>query len=232
MQLALDGSGGTYFLKSGGDRRGTNVAVFKPEDEEPFAPENPRGFQGRLGQGGLRAGILSGEAAVREAAAYRLDVRTGGKFRVPVSVMVELVCQPQASRAHSAKQYVRKQGSLQRFVKHDDTASDVSHSLFSVRDVQTRAHAHACGRAHARARTRARTHAHACAQVHDVHRIVILDLHVVNTDRNVENILCHYPNGRRDSGVASLTPIDHGCSAAPASHDRGVARDVQRDARH
>jgi hypothetical protein len=87
---------------------------------------------------------------------------------------------------------------------------------------RTRTHAHA----------HARTHAHACAQVHDVHRIVILDLHVVNTDRNVENILCHYPNGRRDSGVASLTPIDHGCSAAPASHDRDVARDVQRDARH
>ena len=156
MQLALDGSGGTYFLKSGGDRRGTNVAVFKPEDEEPFAPENPRGFQGRLGQGGLRAGILSGEAAVREAAAYRLDVRAGGKFRVPVSVMVELVCQPQASRAHSAK-HVRKQGSLQRFVQHDDTASDVSHSLFSVRDVHTRAHTHARMHTH----THARTHMHA-----------------------------------------------------------------------
>ena len=43
----LNGTGGTYFLRS---RKGRKVAVFKPENEEPFALENPRGFAGRQGQ--------------------------------------------------------------------------------------------------------------------------------------------------------------------------------------
>ena len=43
--LALDGMGGTYILK---DARRRPVAVFKPRDEEPFAPNNPRGLAGML----------------------------------------------------------------------------------------------------------------------------------------------------------------------------------------
>lgn len=35
--LAFDGSGGTYFMK---DRNGWEIAVFKPQDEEPYAPHN------------------------------------------------------------------------------------------------------------------------------------------------------------------------------------------------
>ena len=38
-ELALYGTGGTYFLK---DRYKWNLLVFKPEDEEPFAEHNPR----------------------------------------------------------------------------------------------------------------------------------------------------------------------------------------------
>lgn len=35
--LAMDGTGGTYFVKDG---NGWEVAVFKPQDEEPYAPHN------------------------------------------------------------------------------------------------------------------------------------------------------------------------------------------------
>ena len=38
-RLALDGTGGTYFLRNAHKE---NVCVFKPSDEEPFAPNNPR----------------------------------------------------------------------------------------------------------------------------------------------------------------------------------------------
>ena len=42
-ELSLYGSGGTYFLN---DRNKWNLLVFKPEDEEPFAENNPRQFNG------------------------------------------------------------------------------------------------------------------------------------------------------------------------------------------
>ena len=63
------------------------IAIFKPHDEEPFAPSNPRGYIGNLGGNGIRKGILSGEAATREVAAYVLDVN---KFhKVPPTTYVE-----------------------------------------------------------------------------------------------------------------------------------------------
>ncbi|KAI9987042.1 hypothetical protein PInf_022900 [Phytophthora infestans] len=45
--LAMDGTGGTYFFKDPSHR---NVGCFKPQDEEPFGPNNPRGLVGQLGQ--------------------------------------------------------------------------------------------------------------------------------------------------------------------------------------
>lgn len=43
----MDGTGGTYFFKDPSHR---NVGCFKPQDEEPFGPHNPRGLVGELGQ--------------------------------------------------------------------------------------------------------------------------------------------------------------------------------------
>lgn len=39
-KLASSGTGGSYFIA---DTKGKNVAVFKPEDEEPMAINNPKG---------------------------------------------------------------------------------------------------------------------------------------------------------------------------------------------
>ena len=84
-RLAMEGTGGTYFLRSPNKQ---NIAVFKAEDEEPFAPANPRGYQGVMGGAGFRAGLLSGEGAVREVAAYMMD--HGGVSGVPATTRVEL----------------------------------------------------------------------------------------------------------------------------------------------
>ncbi len=44
------GLGGAYYFRN---RRGESIAIVKPTDEEPFAPNNPKGFTGRaLGQPG------------------------------------------------------------------------------------------------------------------------------------------------------------------------------------
>jgi len=80
--LTSDGTGGTYMLK---DETHEALAVFKPRDEEPYAPENPRGYIGPLGSDALRSGVRSGEGYLREIAAYRLD--HGNYSRVPETLL-------------------------------------------------------------------------------------------------------------------------------------------------
>jgi hypothetical protein len=68
---APEGMGGTYFLKG---ESGNRVCIFKPCDEEPMAPNNPKEWQGRaMGAPGLKPSVRVGEAAIREVAAYLLD---------------------------------------------------------------------------------------------------------------------------------------------------------------
>ncbi len=55
--LADSGEGSTYFLQNA---EGQTVACFKPQDEEPFTPNNCKGWVGRAGQMGFRQGVLSG----------------------------------------------------------------------------------------------------------------------------------------------------------------------------
>lgn len=69
-QITSSGTSGSYIFN---DVRGKRLAIFKPYDEEPNAPKNPKGFVGKLGSPALKEGILSGEAAVREVSAFILD---------------------------------------------------------------------------------------------------------------------------------------------------------------
>ncbi|KAF8775865.1 hypothetical protein HU200_004127 [Digitaria exilis] len=69
--MSAEGSGGVYFMK---DQSGeSNVAVFKPIDEEPMAENNPRGLPLSVDGEGLKRGTRVGEGALREVAAYLLD---------------------------------------------------------------------------------------------------------------------------------------------------------------
>ncbi|KFM28765.1 Phosphatidylinositol 4-kinase gamma 5 [Auxenochlorella protothecoides] len=85
-EAAAEGFGGTYFFR---DEDGARCGIMKPCDEEPLAPNNPKGFVGRqLGDPGLKPTVRVGEAATREVAAYLLD--RGHFSRVPHTVMVEI----------------------------------------------------------------------------------------------------------------------------------------------
>ncbi|KAK9277892.1 hypothetical protein L1049_027449 [Liquidambar formosana] len=65
------GLGGAYYFRNS---RGESLAIVKPTDEEPFAPNNPKGFVGKaLGQPGLKRSVRVGETGFREVAAYLLD---------------------------------------------------------------------------------------------------------------------------------------------------------------
>lgn len=164
-ELAMDGTGGTYFLRNAKQRI---VGVFKPQDEEPFAPSNPRGFTGSsLGQSGFRSGVLSGEACVREVGAYLLD--RDHFAHIPATCFVE-ARHPGFHYRSGQDQHKLKLGSLQEFVVHDDVASDLSPSVFSV---------------------------------DEVHRLAILDIRLVNTDRNDANILIRKKKALRSSTSSS-----------------------------
>ena len=85
-KLTDDGTSGTYEMRSAQKQK---VGIFKPIDEEPFAPNNPRGNTGPFGSQTFRPGVLSGESCIREVAAYLLDHKHFSG--VPPTTFVEVV---------------------------------------------------------------------------------------------------------------------------------------------
>ena len=87
--LSEEGTSGAYILKEVQDGDSLQpVAVWKPIDEEPFAPNNPRGMQAPFGSETCRPGVKSGESSLREVLAYWLD--HDGFAGVPPTALVEL----------------------------------------------------------------------------------------------------------------------------------------------
>ncbi|GLJ46726.1 hypothetical protein SUGI_0985240 [Cryptomeria japonica] len=179
------GLGGAYYFR---DILGKSIAIVKPTDEEPFAPNNPKGFVGKiLGQPGLKRSIRVGETGVREVAAYLLD--HDGFAKVPPTVLVKISHSVfhlnngmTASKIVNGKQSISKIASFQQYVEHDFDANDHGTSSFSVAAV---------------------------------HRIGILDIRVLNTDRHAGNILVKtydtdFLKYSQMGGAVELIPIDHG----------------------
>ncbi|EDO08235.1 phosphatidylinositol 3- and 4-kinase family protein [Babesia bovis T2Bo] len=187
-KLTMDGTGGTYLMYN---KHRKCCAVFKPIDEEAFAPCNPRGYEGTLNHQGFRSGVLSGEGASREVAAYLLDSAYGGVCGVPDTTMVEAShpCFKNSCDERFVKDVASgpkwKPGSLQEFIDCKESSGNYNPALFSVGDV---------------------------------HRIGIFDIRVVNLDRNDGNILvmdmrqCNHEcvPGVPSSARYKLIPIDHG----------------------
>ena len=92
--LSEEGTSGSYILKSPtngsmeDEEQLQSVAVWKPIDEEPFAPNNPRGMQAPFGSDTCRPGVKSGESSLREVLAFLLD--HDGFAGVPPTALVEI----------------------------------------------------------------------------------------------------------------------------------------------
>lgn len=162
-ELAMEGTGGTYFLY---DLHGRPVACFKPADEEPFCVNNPRHFVGPYGGSAtssfdrgsveplaMRRGVRPGEAYVREVAAYLLDRRGARLAGVPETTLVE--CR-HAKFRYVDRNLVDKVGSFQVFVEHDGIAEDYGLDRLDAARLQA---------------------------------IAALDIRALNCDRNPANIL-------------------------------------------
>lgn len=128
-RLAQAGTGGSYFLQ---DVDGNSVAVFKPEDEEPLAVNNPKGNTDSPDGEGMRKGTRPGEGAVREVAAYVLD---HDHFAgVPPTALV--TCFVNAEGGVSSQPCgERKVGSLQQFVVAESDCEERGPSAFPVSEV-------------------------------------------------------------------------------------------------
>ncbi|KAH7532804.1 phosphatidylinositol 4-kinase gamma 5 [Ziziphus jujuba] len=173
------GLGGAYYFKN---CDGDNIAIVKPTDEEPYAPNNPKGFVGKaIGQPGLKRTVRVGETGFREVAAYLLDYDHFAN--VPSTALVK-VTHPVFNVNDGVKgnmkrnwKQVCKIASLQQYISHDFDASDHGTSSFPVSAV---------------------------------HRIGILDIRILNTDRHAGNLLVKKLDGVENFGQVELVPIDHG----------------------
>lgn len=173
------GLGGAYYFRNS---FGESVAIVKPTDEEPFAPNNPKGFVGKaLGQPGLKRSVRVGETGFREVAAYLLDYDHFAN--VPPTALVKIthsifnVNDGVNGSNFRRKRLVSKIASFQQFMPHDFDASDHGTSSFPVASV---------------------------------HRIGILDIRILNTDRHAGNLLVRKLDGNGTFGQVELIPIDHG----------------------
>jgi hypothetical protein len=125
-EICEEGLNGTYFLK---DSEGDMIGVFKPQDEEGNSPGNPKKS---TPSEFVERGVLDGEGAQREVAAYLLD-RADGFAGVPVTTMVRLTHpvfgQTEDGQARS------KTGSLQQFVRNDGASWDIGFGAFPTHEV-------------------------------------------------------------------------------------------------
>lgn len=120
-ELCEEGVNGTYFLNN---KEGKRVAVFKPIDEEGSLDNNPKKSEDDQF---VNMGLLAGELALREVAAYLLD--KDHFSGVPRTAMVNL--------AHSSFRSSKgmKIGSLQEYIDNEGSADDRGPKQFRVRDV-------------------------------------------------------------------------------------------------
>jgi hypothetical protein len=119
LQLIDEGMSGAYFCR---DKKGKPVAVFKPRDEEPMSPNNPKSLKGNIGDMSIKKGVLAGEQAIREVAAFALD---RGHARVPPTIMVSMDL-AQAT----------KTGSYQLYMDSLGPSGDMGSGMFDSRDAQ------------------------------------------------------------------------------------------------
>ena len=159
--LAEGAMGGTYFLR---DRSKGIQLVFKPNDEEPFAPNNPHRSDNMWNP--YKGRIIPGFGMYREVAAFALD---GGFAGVPPTAMAKVMAREDdsfsfprhvtsgsTSRSSNSVGTTYKLGSVQSYCRAECSSDDMGSSRFHKGDVM---------------------------------RIAVLDIRLCNLDRHAGNVL-------------------------------------------
>ena len=230
-QLIQDGTSGTYKM------RNVNkdvVGIFKPFDEEPFAPNNQKGYVGPFGSETFRKGILSGEGAIREFAAFAIDEK--GLFDVPPTTFVE-VSHPSFNKVNMEMLQMKSQDltGLKGSIVHNfllenivqKYGSGISNNSTQYNSLVDDNLDYVLGNAKynfitkkygslqkfVRSTDVAANFSFSLYTTEEAQKIGILDLRILNCDRNDENVLVikkkHKTTGK---SFYKLVPIDHSLS--------------------
>ena len=201
--LVLEGTGGTYNL------RATNkkiIALFKPIDEEAFAPNNQKGYVGKFGQQSFRNGILSGEGGIREVIAYIID--KNGFLNVPETTFVE-ICHPSFNKksremllfdknnikklrnsiTHNfiLENIINMKGSNFESPLNNEKQSNISEDNHKITEIFNKKYG-SLQRFIDKSEV-AENFSSDIFDIEQVHKIGVLDIRILNCDRNDENIL-------------------------------------------
>ncbi len=212
-KLTAEGTSGAYIIKNATGP----VAVFKPIDEEPFAPNNPRGMTGLFGSDTCRPSIKSGESTLREVAAYLID--HDGFSGVPATSLVQLQHKDLPMRPITKDQVLTKE-SLDLLnglidIKNGkggkkvdfDTLSEASEESVATANSEVVEQTPKVGSLQCFVASEGpiENFSSDLFSNDEVHKIAVLDLRLLNLDRNTDNILV-----QRLGEDLTLVPIDHG----------------------
>lgn len=224
--LTEEGTSGSYLLKKAlEDETSRPVAVWKPIDEEPFAPHNPRGMQAPFGSNTCRPGVKSGESSLREVLAYQLD---HDHFAgVPPTALVELShpslqMSPLCEDSVLSKEFLNlisgllpfnKQSNLPKLISHGANNSNISSPSISTTSSENSPTTPKIGSFQTFVPSIGPIEGYSSSMfaADEVHKIAVLDLRIFNLDRNEGNILVQKVADPAPGEPAHrLIPIDHG----------------------
>lgn len=206
-EFVLDGSGGTYYMH---DSRKNKIAVFKPADEEPYAENNPRGYIQQPNQSlSMREGIKPGEACIREVAAYLLD--HDGFSGVPMTTLAEA---RHPTFNHNGSRLTVAEGGacigshsiVQSNINNNNNNTSGSSATANTTKPSTLTKKAGSFQEFIRCECTMDDISPSKIPAEEVHKIAILDIRIMNADRNSANLLIR----RRLDDTIELVPIDHG----------------------
>ena len=227
-KMKEEGTSGVYQIRNV-DKE--TIAIFKPFDEEPNTPNNPKGYTKQFGSESFRRGILSGEATIREEATYLLDTFSRGKFKfdVPATTFVEMSHKTFKINTEELKVMQKddkamRGGIIQRFLYENLTGKKKENNEgsddFYLDNMKYNYIPKKYGTLQKFIKSTGvvADYSYSLFSVEEAHKIMILDFRILNCDRNDENILLikknknKSNNSKKHEAYYKLIPIDHAYS--------------------
>jgi hypothetical protein len=202
-----DGVCGSYYLLN---QYKNKEAIFKPKHEELFAPLNPKGFIDNLGTEVHMSGVRSGEMYLREAAAYLMDER--GIFDVP-ETFLGVIQHPFFKNSHKKRDIMSISHYIPDLLMGDSTSIELiqenSNDHFNRMNLKITNKTARVGSIQKKIKN-CRTISNISIEkisAFEIQKIALLDMRMLNTERNEENILY-----KKHKKILKLIPVDNGKS--------------------
>ena len=224
-KLLEDGTSGVYQIRNVDKEV---IAIFKPFDEEANAPNNQKGYANLFGSKSFKEGILSGEATIREEAAYLLDSFSDKfNFDVPPTTFVELCHKAFKINIEEMKimendEYVKRSSMMKRFLyenlrgRKGGDGKD-QNTFISTEKYNYIPKKYGTLQKFINSTGVVADYSYSLFTVEEAHKIMILDFRILNCDRNDENILLQKKikkseDSDEEKKFYKLVPIDHALS--------------------